>query len=209
MQSVLDHLALLDGDDAVALPDRGEAVGDDEDGAVLRDPTHIALDRLFGFQIESAGRLVEDQDPGIGHQGARNSDTLTLAAREGATTFADLGIVAFGELQDEVMGAGELRRLHHLFQRHTGIGKRDILSHRAVEEYILLQDAPYLAPQLGGIDHGEINAVDEDPAAFRHIKTLDELRQGGFAGTQGADDANRLAGGDLEIAPLEYESVPK
>jgi len=37
----------------------------------------IALRR---FQIEGAGCLVEDRDPGSGHQGTRDGDALALAS---------------------------------------------------------------------------------------------------------------------------------
>ena len=60
--------------------------------------------------VERAGRLVEDQDARIGDQRAGDGDALALAARQAAAALADDGVVALGQLEDEVVGAGELRR---------------------------------------------------------------------------------------------------
>jgi len=50
------------------------------------DLAQIGLDRAFGFAVEGAGRLVEDQDPGINDESPGDGDALaaqdlTLAVR--------------------------------------------------------------------------------------------------------------------------------
>jgi hypothetical protein len=82
--AILDEAAALDGDDAVGAAHRREAVGDDEDGAALGDPAHVLLDDPLALIVERAGRLVEDEDPRIGDEGAGDGDALTLPAGEAA-----------------------------------------------------------------------------------------------------------------------------
>ena len=71
---------------------------------------HVLLDGALAFVVERAGRLVEDQDARVGDQRARDRDALALPARQAAAAFADDGVVALGQLQDEVVRAGERRR---------------------------------------------------------------------------------------------------
>src|SRR6478752_4416178 len=64
--AVLDQPASFDGHDAVGRPYRRQAMRDDEDRASLGNPLHVLLDDSLAFVVEGAGRLVEDQDAGIG-----------------------------------------------------------------------------------------------------------------------------------------------
>ena len=44
----------------------------------------------------------------------------------------------------------------------------------------------------------EIDAVDQHAAALRHVEPLDQLGERALARARGADDADDLAGRDLE-----------
>src|SRR5215468_3416446 len=85
VRAVLGDAAALDGDDAVGRPDRRQPVGDNEHRPAARDLRHVLMDDALALVVERAGRLVEDQDARIGHQGAGNGDALALAARQAAT----------------------------------------------------------------------------------------------------------------------------
>ncbi|MNV95348.1 hypothetical protein D3C71_1902300 [compost metagenome] len=54
-------------------------------------------------------------------------------------------VVAFGHLKDEFVCAGQLRGLHHGFQRRAGIGECDVLADAAIEQHVLLQHDANLA----------------------------------------------------------------
>ena len=62
----------------------GELVSHDDDGdaevAAERDDEFVELDR--GDRVESGGRLVEEQQIGLEHHGARNAGALLHAARD-------------------------------------------------------------------------------------------------------------------------------
>src|SRR6476619_2603687 len=59
VRALLDDLAMVEHDDVVGMDHGGEPVGDDERGALARDPLQRILDLLLGVAVERRGRLVE------------------------------------------------------------------------------------------------------------------------------------------------------
>src|SRR6266852_7957654 len=193
VRAVLDDAAALEGDDAIDTADGRKAVGDDEHGPTLDDPPHIVLDDALALVIESARRLVEDQNSRIHDEGAGDGDPLLLPAREAAASLADDGVITFGQFQDEVVRAGERGGGDDTLHRHRRIGERNIVAHRGVEQHVFLQHDSDLPAQPGNIRYGEIDAIDRDPPALRHIETLDKLGERALARTRRTDDAHHLA----------------
>ena len=175
MRAILDHPALVDGDDAVALADGREAMRNDDDGAPPHDLAHIFLDDAFALVIEGTGRLVKNENARIGDQGAGDGDALALPAREACAALADHRVVAVGQFQDEVMGTRQFRGRDDLIDRSPRIGQGNVLTDAAVEQHIVLQNDTDLPPEPAYIDHGEINPVDQDAARLPHVKTLNEF----------------------------------
>ena len=58
------QLILIDLDDAVAVLDGGEAMGDDKDGELAVEGLEGVDEGLFGVVVEGGGGLVEDEDFG-------------------------------------------------------------------------------------------------------------------------------------------------
>src|SRR5262245_6730235 len=193
MGTVLDDAAALDRDDAVGAAHHRQPVRDDEHGAALHDLAHVALDRLLALVVERAGRLVENEEARIHHEGAGDGDALALPAGQARAALADDGIVALGQLEDEFMRASECRRRNDAVHRHRRIGERDVVAHRGVEQNILLQHHADLPTQPGNIDGGEIDTVDQHASALGHVKPLQQLDERALAGARRADDANHLS----------------
>src|SRR5258708_33084620 len=107
VRPVLCDAATLDGDDSIGAAHCRQAVSDHEHGTALAYLPHVVLDDPLALIIERAGRLVEDQDAGVGGEGARHCDALTLTTGQAAAAFADERVVALGELEDELMGSRE------------------------------------------------------------------------------------------------------
>src|SRR5207253_2188621 len=196
--AVLDDTAALDRDDAVGPPHRGKPVGDNENGAAFADPAHVVLDHALTLVVQGAGGLVEDQNAGVGHQGTGDRDALPLTAREAAASFADDGVVSLGKFEYELMRTGQGGCVDNPLHGHGGIGERDILGDRSIEEHILLQDNANLPPQPGAIRHREIDTVDEDTSGLRHVKTLEKLRERTLARARRTDDADDLPGRNMK-----------
>ena len=62
MSSLLDDLAFFKNVNLVRVLDGGEAVGDDEGGAVFHQAVEGGLDLALGFGIDRGGRFVEQED---------------------------------------------------------------------------------------------------------------------------------------------------
>ena len=102
-----EHLALTDHQDV------GEAGGDLLD--VVRDHDHGGGDRVAGepaeaayqvlaaAEVEAGGGLVEEQQLGVGHQGAGDQGALALALGEGAELAVQ--VLAHAEAVEEGAGA--------------------------------------------------------------------------------------------------------
>ena len=154
---------------------------DDEDGAALGDLAHVLLDDALALVVERARGLIEDQDARVGHQGARNGDPLALPPGERSAPLAHRGVVALGQLQNEVMGAGERGSSDHALHGNGWIDERDVVAHRSVEQHVLLQHHADLTAQPGDVDHREVDAVHQHASALRDIEALDELGERALA----------------------------
>ena len=82
MRPLLDDPAVLEHDDQVGVADRRQAVRDDEGGPAVQQAPQRLLDLALGADVDRARRLVEDQDPRVGEQRAREGDELALAERQ-------------------------------------------------------------------------------------------------------------------------------
>ena len=67
---------------------------DDKNRPPARHVFHVLLDDALTFIIKSAGRLVENKNPWVGHERTRDGDALALSARQAGAAFADRGVVA-------------------------------------------------------------------------------------------------------------------
>ena len=94
--------------------------------------------RRVTFFIEIGVRLIEDHQPRVPVQRARQRDALTLAAREQAAAIADLGVVALGQPQDEIVRLRQLRGADHRLRIRL-LQPRDVGGNAAGEQLHLLR----------------------------------------------------------------------
>src|SRR6478735_7672169 len=95
---------MFEDDDLACAADRGEAVGDDYCGAAVEEALEASLDRFLRADGDVGGGLVEDEDAGLGEEGAGEGDQLALAGRELDAALADFGVEALGQGFDELGG---------------------------------------------------------------------------------------------------------
>ena len=72
--------ALVEDQNAVDPLNSGQAVGDDDRRPVLDDILQSPLHQRLGDRIQAGGRLVEDQDAGVGQNCPGQRDALPFAA---------------------------------------------------------------------------------------------------------------------------------
>ena len=78
MRAALGDVSGVDDEDLVGITDRGQAMGDDDDGPPSRQPGQGLVDVTLGGRVGLGGGLVKDEDGGVLEVGARQRDALTL-----------------------------------------------------------------------------------------------------------------------------------
>ena len=108
-------------------------------GSSLYQLRESVLNCLFCLGIESASRLVENENFGVSENSAGNCDPLPLAARKIVAVLTDYGIVSVAEIYYEIVSVGRLCRGNNL--RGSGGRSRvcDIVIYRAREQICFLE----------------------------------------------------------------------
>ena len=190
MRPALDDAALLEDEDLVGVGDGRQPVGDHQRRAPLAGPTQGVLDGRLGAGVQGAGRLVEDQHPGIGQQGAGQAHPLTLAAGQLQPTLANLGGHSVGQALDE---AGQFRRLgrgDHLRRRGVRPAEGDVDLQGVVEQGHVLRHQGHRPAQGGHLQVAQVDSVDAHPARLWIDQPQGQPHQGGLAGPRRADQGH-------------------
>ena len=82
MRALFDHAAPVHDHDLVGAAHGGQAMRDHQRRAALRQTVQRGLHQRFGFRIERACRLVQQQDRRVAQQRAGNRHALALPARQ-------------------------------------------------------------------------------------------------------------------------------
>ena len=77
---LFDDAAFFEDEDGVAVSDGGQAMGYEDYGLFATQGVYAVLDFGFGFAIQGAGGLVQDEEAGVFVEFAGNGDSLSLAA---------------------------------------------------------------------------------------------------------------------------------
>ena len=125
------------------------------------------LDLLLGRRVDRRRRVVEDQDPRVGQERARDRDALALAAAERQPALADARLVALGQPLDEVVGLCAPRGQLDLLRRRVRPGVGDVLAHRRAEQERGVVDDAIAARSDAGSTDAHVDAVDEHRARDR------------------------------------------
>ena len=102
--AVGDDAATFDEHDAVGETDRRQPVRDHERRAAGEQRAERVVDVLLDLHVDGARRVVEDQHRRVGEQRAGDRDALALPTRQVVAPLADDGVVAIGQVVDELVG---------------------------------------------------------------------------------------------------------
>ncbi len=155
-------------------------------------------------RIEARGRLVGDEQARGEEQGARDGDTLHLAARQQPEIAGVADTDAVEQRAPparERSGHGEMREARgqqHVFERR-----------QRREEMELLEDEPDMiaAPAVAGgfAEAGDVFAVPRDASRQRPLDSREDAGERGLAGTRRTLDRDTRASGNIEA--LDGEEV--
>src|SRR6185436_11756355 len=101
--AVLDEPAPVDDVDDVRALDRGQAVGDDDGGAVRHQLRQRLLHQAFAGGVERGRSLVEQQDLRVAQDGAGDGQPLPFASGQAGAVLADDRVVPVRQLDDPVV----------------------------------------------------------------------------------------------------------
>src|ERR1700738_2220426 len=107
MVATLHQHSILHDKNLFGAANGGEAVGDDEGGASAHQVTQAFLDQRFGFGVQAAGGLVQNQNARVGQNCAGDGNALLLSAGKLDPTFPDQRVVFFLEVFREFVDASD------------------------------------------------------------------------------------------------------
>ena len=190
MAPLLDDFPPVQHHDQVAVAQCGETVGDDQDGPVAVVARQACQDCLFGPGIHGGEGVVEDENGRVLEECPGNGGPLLLPAGQGHAPFTHESHVAVGQTLHVGRQTGHPGGCLDLLPRCSRVAVADVVGNGAGEQEALLGDEADGIPQLPERDHVDIRAVDEKHAVRHRIEARDELRHGGLAASQRADDAD-------------------
>ncbi|KAF0715010.1 Aste57867_3609 [Aphanomyces stellatus] len=103
---VLDNIAVVQDQNAVAVDDRVQPMGDREHGHVLETLFDGLLDEAIGLQVNVGRGFVQDNHAAVAEECAGDAEQLPLAHREVASL---LGHLEFQSID----GIGQVHLLEH------------------------------------------------------------------------------------------------
>ena len=200
---IVGEPAAVEDGDAVGELEGGAAVGDEQGGAARHDLAQRLVDLVLDAGVDGGGGVVQEEQPGVGEDGAGEGDALALAAGEGEAVLADGGVVPVGQRGDEAVGLGGAGGLLDLLLGGVGVAVGDVGADGVGEEEAVLGDEPDGGAQgvLGQL--ADVVAADEDGAVGDVVEAGQQERDGGLAAAGGADDGDGLAGLDGEREAVE------
>ena len=196
--ALFEDAAMVEDDDVIGLADGGEAVGNDEDGALAHEVVERLLDLAFGDGVHAGGGLVEDDKRRVFQEDAGDGEALFFALGETDALFADVGLQAQRKGLNEVPGGGAFEGGDHGGLGDIGADEAEVVGDGAFKEERVLGDKADLGVEFGEVEFADIEAAEEDAAGGDIIGAHDEVGDSAFAGAGVADEGGDLAGGEVE-----------
>src|SRR6185369_1454741 len=176
--SFFDNSAFIQVDDRVAVPKRGEPVGNYDYGFPGSIAGETGEDILFGLCVYRRKRIVKYQDGRVFQDRPGDGSSLFLAAGEGYASFTDHARIAVGEASHIIMEAGKAGSLTDLLPGCSFPAERNIGCDTAGKEEAFLRDKADGIPEIGERKSVDVDAVDEDGSVRSVIEAGQQFHQG-------------------------------
>jgi len=100
MSALLEDLTLGEDDDIVCISNCAQSVRNHNDSHLLtaiHQQIKSCLDLSFRLWVKCRSSFIKQQNTGVANQSSSNGNSLLLTTRELNSTFANHGLIAFGE----------------------------------------------------------------------------------------------------------------
>ena len=204
----LDDFSVPDSQDHIRPDDGREPVGDHKGGPAPDHGGDGILDGPLRHRIHRGGRLVQNQDPGIGQDGPRDGQKLLLPGGEHAAALADIAVQAPVHPVDHKVRRSQAQGLPDLVVGCIRPAVAEVVPHGPGKQVGGLQDIADAAvePELGPVPG--VFSVDQDPAPGRLVEAAGQVDQGGLARAGLADDGHIGALRHLQIKVVQDQLIP-
>ena len=109
--------ALVQHDDLIRIADRRYTLGNNDGGGILQVLTEALTNGRVGGGVHRAGAVIQNNNFGLFQECSGNAETLLLAAGYVDAALPQIGVIAFWEGHDKVMGTGRLGGSDDFFVR--------------------------------------------------------------------------------------------
>ncbi len=123
--------------------------------------------RFVALGVEIGVRLVQNDQERVAVKRARKRNALGLPGRQRGAAFADLGLVAFRQPDDQIVHARRGRRRDHRLGVHGFSEAPDVLRHGAGEQLDVLRQVTDVLAERFGRPLVERCAIEADAAPRR------------------------------------------
>src|SRR5439155_11565979 len=157
----LADFSVFQDENLVCAANGGETVRDDESSSAKHQVGERLLHEHLGLRIQFGGGFVQNENGRILQNRARNGDALPLAAAQARAAFANHGVIALRQLDDEIVRQRGLRGGNDFFLGNIGQAVADVVANGVVKQDVLLRhhgDLPAQRAQLGFADVAAIHA---------------------------------------------------
>ena len=176
MRTFFGDNPVFEDNDLVRLAYGAQAMGDHDDRAAFHQLSQGVNHKVLRFGVECRRRLVQDHDRAIANDGARNANTLTLAARKRVPAFAYDSVVTMRHAADEFVGIGYFRGGNDLFVGCAGAPVGDVFANCPAEQNRLLQYEANLGPQRVKLEGCDIVAIDQNASTTGIVEAREQTQ---------------------------------
>ena len=182
-------------------------MGNHDGGAPLAQLIKRLLDMRFGYAVQGACCLVQNEDRRIFEEDACDGDALLLSAGKHGAALAYIGLKALRHSADILIDFCPLGGFCHLLISRIGTPVADIIGDTARKEENVLLHHPDLPPQRLLRDLPYIVTVYADGTGGYIVKAGDQLAQGGLSPAGGADQRHRFSGGNVQCYIVQHRLI--
>ena len=177
----LDYLAVVNDDNLVGVPDRAQAVGDDDDGLATVERVEVLHDGPLVVGIERVGSLVEEDIIRVLVHRTGDEDALTLSLTQPHAVASYLRVVLQWQRHHIVVDARYPCGLQQTFLVDVAVVNSDVACDALRENDTVLHDYSALAAPPFLVERVDIRASDIDLSLQDRIIAEYELDEGRLA----------------------------